>query len=66
MSSKKVLDHPKFKYQKLSNIFAPANLNYPRVPDEPQVNVRRGSDDKPQLELELSSDQIPDEDNCYY
>ena len=65
-SKGKVLDPPKFKYQKLSNIFTPANLNYPRVPDESQVNVRRGSDDKPQLELELSSDQIPDEDNCYY
>ena len=46
-SKGKVLNPPKFKYQKLPTIFAPTNLNYPRVPDESLVNVRRGSDDKP-------------------
>ena len=34
------------------------NLNY-------LVNVTRKPEDKPQLELELSSNHIPDEDNCY-
>ena len=64
-SKVKVLDHPKFKFQKLSTIFCPENFNYPRGPDESQVKVRRRSDDKPQLKPELSSDHIPDEDNCY-
>ena len=64
-SKAKVLSPPKFKYQKISSIFRPANLNYPRVPYESLVNVTRKPKDKPQLELELSSNHIPDEDNCY-
>ena len=64
-SKAKVLSPPKFKYQKISSIFRPDNLNYPQVPDESLVNVTRKPEDKPQLELELSSNHIPDEDNCY-
>ena len=38
---KKVLDPPTFQYKKLSNVFSQSRTNYPRVPDESPVDVKR-------------------------